>query len=628
MLDALGFLLRPYRLWLAAVLLLLAVGAVLESIGLSLFVPLLLALTDTTLSPESKDLGVFSTYLQYLSGYSRAQQVQLVTGLLVGAILVKNVFWYGGRLMGARLELSAIRDFRVRLFERYMAAPYYFFLDRKQGRLVHDLFTEGAMAGQTVSTCVLLLSHVLTAAVLYVLLVLISWQATLIVTATFAVLTLVFHGLSSVSGRLGQVRQKLVSEFVSLGTEVVLGIRLVKIFSAESRLAQRFAELAQQVRQANVRLQALSLVAQPAIEIAAVAVLAVFVLGLAAGAFGGAGVLMPLMVTFLVVLIRLFPVIGSLNKDFLELKADMASVRVVHELLSSSSLRAVGGGHRRFPGMREGIRFDGVTFRYPGNPDQPALRDLTLFVEKGKTTALVGPSGAGKTTIVDLLVGLYEPTTGLIAVDGVDLKELGLDTWLRAIGVVSQDTFIFNASIRENIAFALPTATEEQIVEAARQADAHEFIHALPQGYETIVGDRGMKLSGGERQRVAIARAILRNPPILIFDEASSSLDNESEKRVQHAINRLSKDRTVVIIAHRLSTIVGADTIVVLDRGLVVDQGTHAALLKRRGLYWKLYGRELHGSGLDEGAEGEETLTALAHAQRPLVGENAEIPAD
>lgn len=610
MIRQLLFILRPYRLSLAAILILLSVSAALESVGISLFVPLFLALGQAGGSVPARDLGVFTFFMRYLGPHPVSQQIQIIVAVLVGTVLVKSLFGYVGRLLAVRLEHSAISDLRMQVFGRYMVVDYQFFLDRKQGRLVNDLFHEGGTAGQAVSTTVVLLSNGITAAALYILLLLLSWQATLIATGTFAVLTVGFYLVSIASGRLGQVRQMLVGDFLSFGTETILGIRQVKVFCAEGRLAGRFADLAGRVRQANLHLQSLSLLAQPVGEVVAVVVLAAMVMTLSAGTFREAGALVPFMVTFLVVMVRLFPVVVSLNRDFIKLKGDMASVQVVTDLLAPRPIREGRAGHRTFAGPRAAVRFVDVTFRYPGKPEPPALRDVVLAIQAGKVTGLVGPSGAGKSTVVDLLVRLYEPTEGRITVDGVDLREYSLESWRRAIGFVSQDTFVFNASIRENIAFGMPDATDEQIIEAARQADAHDFIRALPQGYATVVGDRGLKLSGGERQRIAIARAVLRNPPLLIFDEATSSLDNDSEQRVQQAINCLSKDRTVIMIAHRLSTIVGADKILVLDRGRVAEEGTHVALLERRGLYWKLYSREAADLGASD-SNGERLSAGM-----------------
>jgi subfamily B ATP-binding cassette protein MsbA len=244
-------------------------------------------------------------------------------------------------------------------------------------------------------------------------------------------------------------------------------------------------------------------------------------------------------------------------------------------------------GARPFHGLRRELRFEGVSFEY--RPGQAVLADVDLVVPRGSVVALVGPSGAGKSTLVDLLGRFYDPSAGRITADGVELSEFSIATLRASLGVVSQETVLFHDTVRANVAYGMPDASDADIERAGRAAYAHDFVSALPNGYDTVVGERGTQLSGGQRQRLAIARAILRDPPILVFDEATSALDNESERLVQAAIERLLEGRTVFVIAHRLSTVQRADQIVVLDRGRVVENGDHATLLAQGGLYRRLH---------------------------------------
>jgi subfamily B ATP-binding cassette protein MsbA len=246
-----------------------------------------------------------------------------------------------------------------------------------------------------------------------------------------------------------------------------------------------------------------------------------------------------------------------------------------------------------FPGLNHEIRFQGVSFAY--REGAPVLEGIDLAVPRGSVVALVGPSGAGKTTMVDLLGRFYEVSTGSITVDGVDLRDIRIQELRAALGIVSQDTVLFHDTVRANIAYGRPSASEEEVEAAARAANAHGFISALPRGYDTLVGERGTELSGGQRQRIAIARALLRNPPILIFDEATSALDTESERLVQDAIQHLLEGRTVFVIAHRLSTIQQADQIVVLEGGRIVEMGRHSDLLELGGTYRRLHDLQFQG---------------------------------
>jgi len=295
-----------------------------------------------------------------------------------------------------------------------------------------------------------------------------------------------------------------------------------------------------------------------------------------------------ILLTYLLVLIRLMPLISQLNSGRSQFASTSASVEVVNDFLRYDGKPFMLNGSAQYTHLKSGIHFNKISFSYPNN-EKFFLKEVDLFLPRGTTLALVGASGSGKSTLADLLPRFYDPTEGQISIDGRDLREFEVKSLRKAMGIVSQDTFLFNASVRENIAYAKPEATEEEIVEAAKGANAYEFIEQLPKGWDTQIGDRGKILSGGQRQRISIARALLQNPEILILDEATSSLDTVSEKYVQAAIEKLSCDRTTLVIAHRLSTVQKANKIAVIKDGQVVEMGSHKELLAKGGEYTKLY---------------------------------------
>ncbi|MFQ5668777.1 MAG: ABC transporter ATP-binding protein, partial [Candidatus Binatia bacterium] len=297
---------------------------------------------------------------------------------------------------------------------------------------------------------------------------------------------------------------------------------------------------------------------------------------------------LPAVLAFIFILYRLNPQVKELGVARIQLIASVGAVEVVTNLLDPGGKPYIHPGSILFESLQEAITFESVSFRYdPGEP--PALRDVSIRILKGKTTALVGPSGAGKSTLINLILRFYDPTEGNIHVDQVPLRQLDLDSWRRRIAIVNQDVHVFNTTVRQNIAYGRLEATEEEVIAAARQANAHEFILALPQGYDTEVGDRGVRLSAGQQQRIALARAMVREPEILILDEATNAVDSISEDAIQESLQQLQRDRTVIIIAHRFSTIVRADQILVLDSGRIVEQGSVQQLLQNEALFAKLH---------------------------------------
>lgn len=371
-------------------------------------------------------------------------------------------------------------------------------------------------------------------------------------------------------------------------TEDFQGLRLLhssgQLDAADQRLASRMGELELQLRRQARRLSLVGPFASflPILAIALIAAISLLLLG------GRSSGVLPSLVTFVLALQRLNVRLTSLANITNRLADNNGRINRLNEILSSSDKQFRRRGGKSFTTLEKKICFEQVSLRY--SPElKPALSDVSFTLHKGQMLALVGPSGAGKSSIADLLTGLYEPSAGRLLIDDVPIESLDLASWQHRLGVVSQDTFLFNATIAENIAFGIPNATIESIQIACEAAQAAYFIEALPQGYNTLVGERGYRLSGGQRQRLSLARAILRNPELLILDEATSALDSQSERLVQEAIECFERDHTVLVIAHRLSTIMHASLIIVLDAGRVVQYGTHDSLMSAGGLYKSLW---------------------------------------
>jgi subfamily B ATP-binding cassette protein MsbA len=393
-------------------------------------------------------------------------------------------------------------------------------------------------------------------------------------------------------GRRAQLSTSLGSELASRMTENIQGLRLLHTTGNLREAAQNVDKqtfILEQNSRGQTRLQAVSpplTIVLPIFLIASIAWLSILFLGQRS-----TGIL-PSLITFVVALQRLNGAIGSVSETMLKFKTNSGNLDYLNSFLipdDKQFRRKTGLPYQHF--SRE-IRIDNVTLRY-GESQKPALKEISIVLPHGQTIALVGKSGAGKSSIADLLAGLFDPSQGSVTIDGVDLRDYDLASWQKRIGVVSQDTFLFNATIAANISFGTTNVSMDDVRYAAEQAQASGFIENLPNGYETLVGERGYRLSGGQRQRISLARAILRHPDLFILDEATSALDTESERLVQEAIDRFDRKHTILVIAHRLSTIVNADMIYVMDKGQVVEKGNHAELISRAGIYSALWQQQV-----------------------------------
>ncbi|MDZ7631376.1 MAG: ABC transporter transmembrane domain-containing protein [Gemmatimonadaceae bacterium] len=587
-------ILRPHSWRLAATIACNLLVAGLDVFSLTLLIPFLQALfgLDSVVPKVEAAGGVQRMLDAVIGGYidptDKMGSLQTVVLLILAVVTLKNVFaWISGQL-GAGLQELVTRDLRDLVYRHLVQLPLSYFQRTKVGQVVTRILTDTAQTKALVTELVSRsLQSSATIIVSVVVLVSLSWKLTLV---ALVLVPLLIGMLQPILKKLRKRHRRLTNEYgemTSIVQEAVSGIRLVKASGAEPHESQRFTDASGRYAKAMSRVSALGALSQPLTEVAGTAI-AVLVLWIGAQqvlvdrTLDGAD-----LIAFLVIVLRMLQPLKQLSQVPATAQSSLASAERLFEVLDETTEARADRGTRQIAAVEEGVRFEEVTFTYG---DECVLSDVTFDAPKGEIVALVGASGAGKSTLVDLVPRFNAPTSGRILLDGVDLQDVTLTSLRRLTGIVSQDTVLFNDTVRANIAFGAPGVyTQEQVEAAARAANAHQFITELPQGYDTVLGERGTRLSGGQRQRIAIARALLSDPPILILDEATSALDTESERLVQEAIDRLLAGRTVFVIAHRLSTVEHAHQILVLDRGRIIERGTHDALLAQRGAYHRLY---------------------------------------
>ena len=587
-------ILRPHAGRMAATIACNLLVAVLDVASLALLIPFLQTLfgIEQTATQQVATRGVQGTLNtvigRYLDPGDKMGSLQTVVLIILAAVTLKNIFaWLSGQL-GAGLQELVTRDLRDTVYRHLVQLPLSYFQRTKTGQVVARILTDTAQSKALITELVTRsLQSGATVIVSVVALVSLSWKLTLV---SLVLAPLLIGALQPILKKLRKRHRRLSNEYgemTSIVAEAVSGIRLVKATGAEPHESLRFTDASGRYAKAMTRVSALGALSQPLTEVAGTAI-AVLVLWIGARqvlvdrTMNGAD-----LITFLVIVLRMLQPLKQISQVPATAQASMASAERLFEVLDETTEASADRGTRDVTTLNDGVRFEHVSFTYG---DDPVLTDVTFDAPKGEIVALVGASGAGKSTLVDLVPRFNAPTSGRILLDGVDLQDFRLTSLRKLTGIVSQDTVLFNDTVRANIAFGAPGAyTQAQIESAARAANAHQFITELPQRYDTVLGERGTRLSGGQRQRIAIARALLSDPPVLILDEATSSLDTESERLVQEAIDRLLAGRTVFVIAHRLSTVEHAQQILVLDRGRIVERGTHDALLARRGAYHRLY---------------------------------------
>ena len=541
----------------------------------------------TTINPQSNSVGQLKKFLQPIIEKDRLAGLAVICIIIAIATLLKNIFLYLSYYISTPVRNDILSSFRLRLYDKILKLPVGYFTTQKKGdvmsRMIGDI---GEIQSSIVQALEGLIKDPLTIIGFLIYMVYVSPTLSLFLLVLLPLTALIIGKISKKLKKQSNEFSVTAGENLSHVEETLGGIKVIKAFTAETRMMNKFKQSNQQLFVILNKMTKRRDLASPLTEVLGVVVLCIILYAGGRLVFGTGGELASGdLIPFIISFAMMINPAKNLSTTVSNIQRGLGAIERLEEILDAPITVEESPNAVVFKGFNKNIEFRNVDFSYD---DKVILKNINLTVEKGKTIALVGSSGAGKSTLADLIPRFHDVTGGGIYIDGVNIKEYTIDSLRKQMSIVTQEPILFNDTIAANIALGKIDASIEETAEAARIANAHNFILNKEDGYNTNIGDRGLKLSGGERQRVTIARAVLQNPPILILDEATSSLDTESERLVQDAIINLMQDRTSLVIAHRLSTIRHADEIIVLQHGEIIERGTHDALIAENGFYKKL----------------------------------------
>lgn len=575
------------------------IGTIFSALSLVVVIPMLDILFDKVKVIATPSLPPFSLTTEYITGVFQHYFFQVINDqgkinallficiAVVSSVLLGNIFRYVERILASKMRVDIVRNLRNEIFEKVTLLHLGFFNNQRKGDLI-SRFTNDVqeVEGAVMNSLKVVLKEPITIIVYFSLLFTISLKLTLF---TIVVLPLVGGALAEIVKRLrrqAKQSQESLGRTVNVLDETFGGMRVVKAFNARNYILKKMRAENDNYSKVNLSMAYKNELASPVSESMGVLIIAGIMF------YGGQLILSgneelkaSSFLAFLAIFAQIIQPAKSFSNGITSMQKGIASGRRIFSILDLQPSVTDKSSAIELQAFSKKIEFKKVSFSYE---TELVLRDINLIIEKGKTIALVGSSGGGKSTLADLIPRFYDPTIGQVCIDGIPLTDYSTESIRKQMGIVTQESILFNDSIFNNIAFGMESANELDVMEAAKVANAHDFIMQTENGYHTVIGERGSKLSGGQRQRISIARAVLKNPPILILDEATSALDSESEKLVQEALFKLMKNRTSIVIAHRLSTIQNADEIIVLQNGEIIERGTHYELNKNDGLYRKL----------------------------------------